>query len=42
MDRVGETLVLNAGALRDGGYVVVEDDGRTLTADLRHVRDLAS
>src|SRR5438094_2432001 len=24
-DRVGETLVLNAGALRDGGYVVVED-----------------
>jgi Icc-related predicted phosphoesterase len=42
VDRVGETLVLNAGALRDGGYVVVEDDGRTLSADLRHVRDLAS
>jgi Icc-related predicted phosphoesterase len=42
VDRIGETLVLNAGALRDGGYVVVEDDGRTLTADLRHVRDLAS
>jgi Icc-related predicted phosphoesterase len=41
VDRVGETLVLNAGALRDGGYVVVEDDGRTLSADLRHVRDLA-
>jgi len=42
VDRVGETLVLNAGALRDGGYVVVEDDGSTLSADLRHVRDLAS
>jgi Icc-related predicted phosphoesterase len=42
VDRIGETLVLNAGALRDGGYVVVEDDGRTLSADLRHVRDLAS
>ena len=31
MDRVGDTLVLNAGALRDGGYVVVEDDGATLS-----------
>src|SRR5262245_4506676 len=41
VDRVGETQVLNAGALRDGGYVVVEDDGRTLSAELRHVRDLA-
>ena len=27
VERVGDTLVLNAGALRDGGYVVVEDDG---------------
>jgi hypothetical protein len=40
VDRVGDTLVLNAGALRDGGYVVVEDDGAQLRAELRHVRDL--
>jgi Icc-related predicted phosphoesterase len=37
-DRVGSTLVLNAGALRDGGYVMVEDDGVRLTAELRNVR----
>jgi len=42
VDRVGDTTVLNAGALRDGGYVVVEDDGTSLHAELRHVRDLAS
>ncbi len=41
VDRLGDTLVLNAGALRDGGYVVVEDDGAALHAELRHVRDLA-
>jgi len=41
VDRVGETTVLNAGALRDGGYVVVDDDGTTLRAELRHARDLA-
>jgi uncharacterized protein len=40
VDRVGDTLVLNAGALRDGGYVVVEDDGARLRAELRNVRDL--
>lgn len=40
VDRVGDTLVLNAGALRDGGYVVVDDDGATLHAELRHARDL--
>ncbi|MCW5892907.1 MAG: metallophosphoesterase family protein [bacterium] len=34
VDRVGDTLVLNAGALRDGGYVVVDDDGARLTAAL--------
>ncbi len=39
VDRVGDTLVLNAGALRDGGYVVVEDDGTTLHAALHSVRD---
>jgi uncharacterized protein len=38
VDRVGETLVLNAGALRDGGYVVVEDGPRGLTAELRDFR----
>jgi Icc-related predicted phosphoesterase len=34
VDRVGDTLVLNAGALRDGGYVVVDDDGTRVTAAL--------
>jgi uncharacterized protein len=37
-DRVGDTLVVNGGALRDGGYVVVEDDGRRVTAELRSFR----
>jgi len=37
-DHVGETLVLNAGALRDGGYVVVEDGPDGLTAELRNFR----
>ena len=35
---MGETLVLNAGALRDGGYVVVEDGTGGLTAELRNFR----
>ena len=37
-DRVGDTLVVNPGALRDGGYVVVEDDGARLHAELRSLR----
>jgi len=37
VDRVGDTLVLNAGALRDGGYVVIEDGPSGLTAELRNV-----
>jgi Icc-related predicted phosphoesterase len=37
-ERVGETLVLNAGALRDGGYVVVDDDAAGLRAELRSFR----
>jgi Icc-related predicted phosphoesterase len=37
-DRVGDTLVVNAGALRDGGYVLVEDDGARVTAELRNFR----
>ena len=39
VERLGDTLVLNAGALRDGGYVVVEDDGSRVTAELRSFRD---
>ena len=35
---VSETLVLNAGALRDGGYVVIDCDGARITADLRNWR----
>ncbi len=39
VDRVGDTLVLNAGALRDGGYVLVDDDGMKVTATLHNLRD---
>jgi Icc-related predicted phosphoesterase len=42
VDRVGTTLVLNAGALRDGGYVVVEDDGTALRASLASFRAAAA
>ncbi|MGH7895017.1 MAG: metallophosphoesterase family protein [Candidatus Binatia bacterium] len=38
-ERIGGTLVLNPGALRDGGYAVVEDDGERLRAELRSWRD---
>src|SRR5882724_11993027 len=38
IDHLGRTVVLNPGALRDGGYVVVDDDGARLTADLRNWR----
>jgi len=38
VDRLGETVVANAGALRDGGYVVVTDDARGLHVELRNVR----
>jgi hypothetical protein len=34
VDRIGDTVVLNPGALRDGGYVVVDDDGASLHAEL--------
>jgi len=37
-DHVGRTLVLNAGALRDGGYVVIDDGGDGLRAELRNFR----
>jgi hypothetical protein len=39
VDRIGDTLVLNAGALRDGGYVLVEHDDGGLRAELRSWRD---
>lgn len=39
VDHIGRTLVLNPGALRDGGYVRVDDDGRTIRAVLRSWRD---
>src|SRR5262245_25210399 len=38
-ERVGDTLVANPGALRDGGYVLVEDDGAALRATLGSWRD---
>jgi Icc-related predicted phosphoesterase len=34
VERIGHTLVLNAGATRDGGYVVIDDDGGRLSAAL--------
>lgn len=37
VERVGKTLVVNPGALRDGGYAIVEDDGVRLTAELGEV-----
>jgi hypothetical protein len=42
IDRLGRTLVLNAGALRDGGYVVIEDDGTAVSAELRNFRAAAA
>src|SRR5215468_2724110 len=41
VDRVGDTLVLNAGALRDGGYVVVTADAHGLHVELRNFRSAA-
>jgi len=38
VDRLGGTVVLNAGALRDGGYVVIDHDGDSLRAELRNFR----
>jgi Icc-related predicted phosphoesterase len=33
----GRTVVLNAGALRDGGYIVVEEGSSGLAAELRYI-----
>jgi len=37
VDRIGRTTILNAGAFRDGGYIVVEETGEGLTAELRYL-----
>jgi Icc-related predicted phosphoesterase len=34
VDRIGETVVLNAGPFKGGGYIVVRHDGRKLDASL--------
>jgi hypothetical protein len=39
IERVGETVVVNPGALRDGGYVVIEHDETGIRAALRSWRD---
>jgi len=40
IDTVGETVVVNPGAFREGGYVVIDDDGARLHATLGSWRDL--
>src|SRR5207237_1106379 len=42
VEYVGATQVLNAGALRDGGYVVIDDGPAGLTAELRNFRSAAA
>ena len=37
VDRIGRTVVVNAGALRDGGYIVVNDSHDGTTAELKHL-----
>ncbi len=37
--RLGSTLVLNPGPLREGGYVLIDDGGGRLVAELRTIRD---
>jgi Icc-related predicted phosphoesterase len=37
VDRIGRTAVLNAGAFRDGGYVVVTSGPGGLAADLKYL-----
>jgi Icc-related predicted phosphoesterase len=41
VDRVGDTVVANGGALRDGGYVVVTADAQGLHVELRNFRSAA-
>jgi uncharacterized protein len=37
VDRVGRTVVVNAGAFRDGGYIVVDTESGELTVELRYL-----
>lgn len=37
VDRIGRTTVANAGAFRDGGYIVVTADADGLTAELKYL-----
>lgn len=37
IDRIGRTTVVNAGALRDGGYIAVEAGPNVLTAELKYL-----
>jgi len=39
IDTVGDTIVVNPGALREGGYAVIDDDGTRLRATLGNWRD---
>jgi Icc-related predicted phosphoesterase len=41
IDRLGRTLVVNGGALREGNYSVVHDEGGVLTAELCRFRPYA-
>lgn len=41
LDRLGDTVIANGGALRDGGYVVVTDDAQGLHVELRNFRSAA-
>jgi Icc-related predicted phosphoesterase len=41
VDRVGDTVVANSGALRDGGYLVVTSDAHGLHVALRNFRSAA-
>ncbi|HVO24386.1 MAG TPA: metallophosphoesterase family protein [Candidatus Margulisiibacteriota bacterium] len=42
VDRIGRTVVLNAGALRDGGYIVVDAAADGLRAELCRLSHLRS
>ena len=37
VDRIGRTVVVSAGAFRDGGYIVVEEGSNGLAAELRYL-----
>ena len=37
LDRIGRTTVANAGAFRDGGYIVVTTEAEGLTAELKYL-----